>query len=54
MPPENADQVCQEKPLIDESSLENEAGRVTFLIQVFRYRCRRLQSQGLLPDDHTV
>ena len=41
-------------PLIDESSLENEAGRVTFLIQVFRYRCRRLQKLGLLSDDHTV
>ena len=41
-------------PLIDESFLENEAGRVAFLIQVFRYRCRRLQRQGLLPGDRTV
>ncbi|MCP3871332.1 MAG: DUF523 domain-containing protein [Gammaproteobacteria bacterium] len=31
-------------PLIDELSLENEVGRVSFLIQVFRYRCRRLQA----------
>ena len=41
-------------PLIDESNLENEAGRVWFLIQVFRYRCRRLQRLGSLPADRTV
>ncbi len=40
-------------PLTDELCLENEAGRVAFLIQVFRYRCRRLQRQGLLSDVRT-
>ena len=40
-------------PLIDESFLENEAGRVGFLIQVFRYRCQRLRGQGFLFDDRT-
>ena len=41
-------------PLTDESCLEKEAGRVAFLIRVFRYRCRRLQRQGLLSDVRTV
>lgn len=33
-------------PVIDEQGLASEAGKVGFLIQVFRYRCRR---QGVAP-----
>ena len=42
-------------PLIDERGLASEAGKVGFLIQVFRYRCRRLRpsadpAEWPLPD----
>ncbi len=33
-------------PIIDEQGLASEAGKVGFLIQVFRYRCRRLREAG--------
>ncbi len=48
-------QACREAypdlPVIDEQGLAHEAGRVGFLIQVFRYRCRR---QGMVPRPGSV
>lgn len=38
-------------PISDELGLASEAGKVAFLIQVFRYRCRR---QGIAPAPGSV